>query len=269
MAWTEQVPIDADELCSLLLSLGPRRKFIARGQSQCWPTLMSSFDRLKRESTESTVNPIDDEYISVRIFMEEASGHLTLHEMISVHSAMDALLLMQHYGAPTRILDWTQSPWVAAYFACNNHLGDDGCIWIVDVELLDKRSREMFPYQHPLMHVRYGGLDAWRQVAHGTNDDLFVFFAQVKNPRMIAQASLFTASTSLGVDHAKVIDSLLISNPGAATRVTVRTRIKPVMLQRLAQMNVGSASLFPGIDGVCRYIHEVLKWRLPRLTMAD
>jgi hypothetical protein len=44
--------------------------------------------------------------------------------------------LMQHFGCPTRLLDWTASPYVATYFAVIEHDAEPGAVWVFDAETL-------------------------------------------------------------------------------------------------------------------------------------
>lgn len=57
--------------------------------------------------------------------------------------SFDWLFLMQHYGVPTRLLDWSESPLVALYFAVENiekHAEDDGSLWLLYPSLLNKNA---------------------------------------------------------------------------------------------------------------------------------
>lgn len=57
--------------------------------------------------------------------------------------SFDWLFLMQHYGVPTRLLDWTESPLVALYFALNDAPGDvneDGALWCLKPTELNKNA---------------------------------------------------------------------------------------------------------------------------------
>lgn len=46
---------------------------------------------------------------------------------------MDVMFLAQHYGLPTRLLDWSYNPMIALYFACESHPEVDGCIYTVSL----------------------------------------------------------------------------------------------------------------------------------------
>jgi hypothetical protein len=52
----------------------------------------------------------------------------------------DFYFLMQHYGAPTRLLDWTESPLIALYFALRDNLGYyDSAVWMLNPYELNKK----------------------------------------------------------------------------------------------------------------------------------
>jgi hypothetical protein len=53
--------------------------------------------------------------------------------------------LMQHYGTPSRFLDWTASPYVAAYFALEKEALEGekrSAIWAIDLDWLEKTGLE-------------------------------------------------------------------------------------------------------------------------------
>ncbi len=158
--------------------------------------------------------------------------------------------IMQHYGAPTRLLDWTASSYVAAYFAVVANWDKDGAIWTIHPHTLVKHSQSVLG-------------------ASLLNDQLFSPLAPLTvhaikmtkhSNRTLAQQGHFTVPTPILCDQENLIDSVSAphqSKTYAYGKTIIPKHLKPEFLYRLRQMNVSAVALFPGEDGVGRSIHEL------------
>jgi hypothetical protein len=176
---------------------------------------------------------------------DETPGHL-----------IEWLALMQHHGAPTRLLDLTKSPYIAAFFAyeiCAPDAGTHAAVWAVNVNYLREKALGVLSQE-------FG--EALQQSNNLINEVLFekIFYANNRklvfpvepfsmNRRYSLQQSIFI---STGISHVPLMEqfSFLGSEmKRAVVKIELPASHKKDALRELQQMNLHRASLFPDLDG--------------------
>jgi FRG domain len=161
--------------------------------------------------------------------------------------------LMQHYGAPTRLLDWSASPYVATYFSVGEHDSRDGAVWMFWAKDLTRRMDDQFG----LLDLR---ADQSTFQNPSSPAQLLIFRRILYTERMNAQQGWFTACRRPTVDHNEAIESVLLpDNAPRYRRFVIPSHLKMEFLRRLRAMNISANSLFPGIDGVGRSVVELMR----------
>lgn len=112
-----------------------RGKYLFRGHSDPSWKLVPTFDRMFANQSRSRRLLIADELL-VR-FKRSLEGFTLPAEALASDSML--LAMGQHYGLPTRLLDWTESPYIAAFFAFNRSalwgaVDQRVTIWVLDSE---------------------------------------------------------------------------------------------------------------------------------------
>jgi hypothetical protein len=169
------------------------------------------------------------------------------------------LALMRHHGAPTRLLDFTYSPFIALFFALR-HGRSTNCardaagdpelptIWCVDLKKLDlgkNDSSSPLPSKADQRFINTfmkGGESAVRSVN-----------SYLLSERLQLQQGVFLASCNLG----ESFQDNLLNMAGASSIMTVvkfafnKPELRRALIE-LWRMNLSEATLFPGLDGFCR-----------------
>ena len=149
---------------------------------------------------------------------------------------LDILSLMQHHGTPTRLLDFSFSPEVAAYFALKDAQGDNA-IWVVDVDfLVTKREEQGFPkYAGPTHRTEYG-------IAK-KHTGASIVTVNLPHPRLVAQRGCFLVPGSISkqISH-ELIHSLITLSEEMVFEATMR----------LKGRWIDHEYLFPDLDQIAR-----------------
>jgi FRG domain len=168
--------------------------------------------------------------------------------------------LMQHYGTPTRFLDWTSSPYVAAYFALEKEAQEDekrSAIWAIDLDWLEKRALEILrgkgwssPGNDAQVRARWENklLDECHEAVVIKMNPLEA------NERMTAQQGILLCKLIHEAYFFAVLMRMMIYpetvRQPVVRKIEIDTRHRTQFLEKLRAMNIHRASLFPRGDQV-------------------
>jgi hypothetical protein len=177
------------------------------------------------------------------------------------------LALAQHHGLPSRMLDWSYSPLVALHFVTElpTAFDEDGVVWCVDYhgvkrslppalrDVLDDEASDVFTPELLAEAVR--SLDELRDVS----DQPALLFLEPPSldQRIVNQYALFSLLTKAEAE----MQDWVASHPELCTRVVIPASIKWEIRDKLDQANVNERVLYPGLDGLCRWLKRYYERR--------
>ncbi len=225
------------------------RQWIFRGQTDASWELKSSLYRLFED-----IQPIikqhkgygrkfaKDKHEQLLIEQFQANAHLYLNTLPAKTDKIEWLAIMQHFGAPTRLLDVSFSPHIATYFALESG-HKDCCIYAFDhskFKLVDDYSLPFKNYKDKIFE------------GHKGEKSFFIpYEPKTTNERLVAQQGLFLVPST----NYETIDEILGLygiGENACIKLVIPGHMRFEGIRRLKRMNITSATLFPGIDGFCR-----------------
>jgi hypothetical protein len=159
----------------------------------------------------------------------------------------DWLALGQHHGLPTRLLDWTYSPYVALHFA-TERLDGDGVVWCIDYV----RAHERLPAELRSALEREGANVFTTELLAKTVPDVeelereLVLFVEPPSfdARIVNQYALFSVVSPIDLELAQRV----------TREVVIPAELKGEVRDKLDQANITERVLFPGLDGLSRWL---------------
>ena len=170
------------------------------------------------------------------------------------------LSVAQHYGLPTRLLDWTYSPFIALHFATANfeRFDADGVIWAVNYlkahQLLPDRLRRMLDEEGAnvfTVEMLSESVRSLEELAELSHRDFVIFFEPPSiDDRIINQFAFFSVMSRPN----SILDDWLDSHRELWRRIIIPADLKWEIRDKLDQANITERVLFPGLDGLSSWL---------------
>lgn len=183
-------------------------------------------------------------------------------QIIDLSNPWELLCYAQHIGVPTRLLDWTINPLVAAYFAVEDGYKDtkelqDGMIFILNVS-------DFTPQHERVERLGYRGINIsdlpanpsylrWLEGKSKSEKDKLTGIQIIQppliDPRIQAQSSLFSVHLDDKDPHDSVFKEHL-------AHFTIPAARKSLIKTQLYRMGIHAGALYPDVNGLGRYLTD-------------
>jgi hypothetical protein len=197
--------------------------------------------------------PMDEQEVLKRF---RQSSHLLLDK--TPKTSFDWLFWMQHYGVPTRLLDWTESPLTALYFAVEDsrEWSAAGALWILDPIAMNRNAgihddSGLFLPAFENVYLKNYDPDVLAQEKSTTLLPLAAI-ATRNNPRIQAQLGVFTIHHR----NKKPIDE--IAGGEHVMKCTIPAEAKSKILKELHVLGIDRFAVFPEIASIGHNIRRAM-----------
>lgn len=166
------------------------------------------------------------------------------------------LALMQHHGAPTRLLDFSRSPFIAAFFAFEHCLVAQAphiAIWAINMNFLKKKAAAIIKQQYQRAMEESNNLVNQALFEKIFYDNKYSFIFPVEpfrmNRRYSLQQSIFVSTANSYEPFMQQLHFLGDDITKAVIKIELPATLHKEVIRDLQRMNLNRASLFPDLDG--------------------
>lgn len=233
--------------------------YIYRGQANSSWDLQSSLERvIGSEWNSSSAQKFED--FSIERF--QSKFHLYDTENCQPNSKLAWLAAMQHYGTPTRLVDFSESPYVALYFALEafNHSANASfSLFMLDYRaILDKSIQYIKSIDRDFMETRQSIQRKQDEIFEKIVDRFSYDIAWVTEPKILntridRQSGSFLLSGNRGKKIESVLSSELYKDVDMQ-KLEIPCDLAPGVYALLRKMNVTSKTLYGDLDGLAKSI---------------
>ncbi len=205
---------------------------------------------------ETTLMRLGGRYVELEHHLLRNFRKYAHRDVVERDSFWHWMSVAQHHGLPTRLMDWTYSPFVAMHFALTNleKFHTDGVIWAVNYykahQLLPARLKKALEQEGANVFT-VGMLSreapSLNEMVEMQGEPFTIFFEPPSiDDRILNQFAFF----SIMSDPTARLDQWLAEHPDIWRRIVIPADLKWELRDKLDQANITERVLFPGLDGL-------------------
>jgi hypothetical protein len=241
-------------------------QWLFRGVSDSEWGFQTSLERaVKNFGIDSTKhNLLDLEGGLMRRFKRQC--HHYLQHLPNDENTIEWLAMMQHYGAPTRLLDWTHSLFVGLFFAVENS-SQECAVWALNHDWTTENAKAVLPA------AARDALKNDRNREEANTFDLVFrgmppipFVLPIKpfkfNDRLVMQQGSFVCPGNVDLSFEENLEATLLrpGHDGMLIKLVIKNdaALRKEIIKNLNRMNMNAATLYPGLAGFARSLRTLL-----------
>ncbi len=168
------------------------------------------------------------------------------------------LALMQHHGAPTRLLDFSKSIFIASYFAFKSleSNADNVAIWAIDINTITNKVKDhLWSHFETDFQKKFGVFtyEIFEKIFYSNFYECILPLEPFKmNKRYYLQQSIFLSSGNSTLSFMEQLEFLDNLQQDSIIKMILPNKLNKEVLFDLNKMNINEASIFPDLDGYAK-----------------
>lgn len=181
---------------------------------------------------------------------------------VLLQSNWEYIFLMQHYGVPTRLLDWTENPLIAFFFALTsakknyttNNYSNPAAVWVVSPKLWNQMVFKHVSYQGVALSISDRLLEPYEPLTVKTDEPPALpaaMFGLHNSPRIVAQRGVFTIFGSEIQSMDEIFQANSFPDQTLIKIILPDDKIQD-LLNKLITTGYTDSMMFPSLDGLAK-----------------
>lgn len=192
----------------------------------------------------------------------------------SLADEWECLFFMQHYRVPTRLLDWTENPFMAIFFAVSDapfdvtvrgklKFKDQAAVWILNPVAWNRHSLNHQSFEGGVLTPDDDALKGYKPVPSfvGMNNYPVALYGAHNSPRIVAQRGSFTIFGQ-NVEPMEDVYKEQGFPKDSLVKIVFDKTVLPELRRSIFRHGITESVVFPDLDGLAREIRRIYEFEV-------